>query len=170
MRVPVRSLTLLMPIPHPKKKHYEELMIRMTRAITTHNCLEASWYSYAVLEDRLIAILSASGGAHEKNKPSKLMRNFGRRLRVIDERRKKDNLLKAYFPDSLISTLTKWKNERNDLMHAMANAAVPLSDIDKLAYLLATNGQKHVKEVCRVTRLLKRNRTQIPVPAKPYPY
>ena len=145
-------------------------MVRMSKAITANYYLEASWYAYAVLEDRLIAILSASGGAHEKNKPSRIMRNFGRKLDVIDQRRIRDSLLAVYFSDSLMTGLRNWKNERNDLMHAMADASVPLTDIDRLAHLLAIDGRNHVKEVCRATRLLKRNRTRIAIPTKPVPY
>jgi|ERR1051326_3116591 hypothetical protein len=153
-----------------KKKHYEEMMVRMTRAIEREFYLEASWYAYAILEDRMIAILHRSGGAHEKKHKTKLMRNFGRKLEVIDKRRKRDSLLKVNFSDSSIKALKTWKDERNDLMHAMANAAIPLSTIDTKARLLATNGRVLVKEMCRAQRRLKKHRHQIPTPAKPFPY
>jgi len=147
---------------HRKKKHYEEMMVRMTKAIEAHYCLEASWYAYSIIEDRMIAVLMATGGAVDAR--GKLYRNLGRKLDVIKERAKKDTLLRAYFDSAVVAAITKWKDERNTLMHAMANASVPLADIDTQTLLLATNGKELVKTVCRVTRLLRRNRHKIPVP------
>jgi hypothetical protein len=49
-----------------KKRHYERMIERMTRAIQNEAYLEAMLYAYAVLEDRMIAILHRSGGAHLK--------------------------------------------------------------------------------------------------------
>jgi hypothetical protein len=149
-------------MPHRKKKHYEELMVRMTKAIEAKFYLEASWYAYSILEDRMISALMASGGAHDSRK--KLFRTLGRKIGIIEDRAKKDSLLRAYFDAPLIAALTQWKNERDALMHAMADAATPLQVVDKQAYLLATHGKDLVKTACRNVRLLKRNRHQIPIP------
>ena len=151
--------------PHRKKKHYEELMVRMTKAIAAEFYLEAGWYASAIIEDRLVAVLKRSGGALDsKNKP---IRMLGPKLNLIRERRKTDALVRVYFPDEILNAIDKWKNERNDLMHAMADASIPLPELDKTAYLLATQGQVLVKSVCRHARQLKNNRHQIPVPAVP---
>jgi hypothetical protein len=154
--------------PHRKKKHYEEMMVRMTKAIEAGFYLEAIWYAYAILEDRMIAILHRSGGAHDKKK--KLFQYFGHKLNIINNRRKQDSLLRVYFPDASIAALTSWKDKRNDLMHAMANAAIPLTDIDKQAHLLAQDGKTLVKDTCRCARLLGRNRHQVSIPMTPFPY
>lgn len=152
-------------MPHRKKKHYEEMMFRMTLAIKAKFYLEASWYAYSILEDRMIAALHRSGGAFDSRK--RLFRTLGRKLDIINCRRLKDALLKVYFDDSLMDDLKTWKDDRDDLMHAMANAATPLTEIDKKSNLLATRGQALVKSACRAARLLKRNRHKIKVPRKP---
>ncbi len=148
--------------PHRKKKHYEELMVRMTKAILAEFYLEASWYAYAIVEDRLVAVLKRSGGALDAG--GNAIRMLGPKLKLIRARRKKDALLQAYFPEAILGSIDTWKDERNDLMHAMADASAPLAEIDKRAYLLATRGQELVKSVCRHQRQLKNNRHKIPVP------
>jgi len=71
-------------MPHRKKRHYEELMVRMTKAIAAKFHLEAAWYAYSILEDRMTAALMASGGARDShNKP---FRTLGRKIGIISDR------------------------------------------------------------------------------------
>lgn len=150
---------------HRKKKHYEELMVRMTKAIAAEFYLQAGWYAYAILEDRLVAVLKRSGGATNDNgTPIKML---GPKLKTIVRRRSSDPLLRVYFDSTLIDAIDKWKNERNTLMHAMADAATPMNKLDEQARLLATRGKELIKSVCRHARQLKNNRHKIPVASIP---
>ena len=45
-----------------KEALYREFMSRMNAADQAGNYLEASWYAYAILEDRLRSLLRSSGG------------------------------------------------------------------------------------------------------------
>ena len=137
-------------------------MVRMTKAIVAEFYLEASWYAYAIIEDRLVAVLKRSGGVLDSD--GNPVRMLGPKLKLIRKRRKKDILLQAYFPEAVLGNIDTWKEERNDLMHAMADASASLPEIDKRAYLMATRGQELVKSVCRHQRQLRNNRHQIPVP------
>ena len=116
----------------------------------------------SIIEDRLVAVLKRSGGALDAG--DNPIRMLGPKLKLIRARRKKDALLQAYFPEAVLGSINTWKDERNDLMHAMADASAPLPVIDRRAYLLATRGQELVKSVCRHQRQLRNNRHKIPIP------
>ena len=138
---------------------YQTFMTRMTAAITGCNYLEASWYAYAVLEDRLQSMLRNSGGAGVggKGKPIKMM---GPKLKELAHRAKKDALLKANFEHDRLDT---WKHERNNLMHAMADASMSLPDIDVAAKKLAEDGSALVREYSAACRRLKAHRAKVAV-------
>jgi len=157
-----------MPTPPSKFSHYKAMIERMKAASAAGYHLEASWYAYAIIEDRLISILHNSGGAYER--PGLLFRNMGTKIGIVLKRKKKDSLLEAYFPDTTTDELVKWKNERNDLMHAMGDGTSPIADIDTEIQKLSEDGEKLAHTYCRQARLLKRNRAKVAVPAKPFPY
>jgi hypothetical protein len=146
---------------HPKKSHYEQLIARASSAIRSEFYLDASWYVYGLLEDRLVAALMASGGARDPQGNKIMM--MGRKLRLLKSRAKNDPLLGAYFPDALFDDISRWKDARNRLMHDIGDARTPIPQLDKAGYLLATSGRELLKVVCRAVRLLKRNRHHIPV-------
>ena len=52
----------------------------------------------------------------------------------------------------------KWKEDRNDLTHAMADGTKTMAEVDKAAYLLSMSAKKLVKDVCAAARRLKKNR------------
>lgn len=157
-----------MSTPPKKFSHYKAMIERMKAARPAGFHLEASWYAYAIVEDRLVSILHNSGGAYEK--PGRLFRNMGRKIGIVLKRKKKDSLLEAYFPDATMAELVSWKNARNDLMHAMADGTSPMEDIDTEAQKLSEDGERIAHDFCRRARLLKRNRSNVAVPAKPFPY
>ena len=49
-----------------KQKLYQHLMKRMDQAVEHGRDVEAGWYAYAVLEDRLRSMLRQSGGEGQK--------------------------------------------------------------------------------------------------------
>jgi hypothetical protein len=142
-----------------KREHYKDLMERMNKAHDDKYYLEASWFGYTVLEDRLLSALRQSGGATYAN--FKPIRMLGKKMQEITLRKKKDSLLSVYFDDFLMDRVHKWKEERNDLTHAMADGTQSISEIDKAAYLLSLNAKKLVRDVCNASQLLKKNRSKV---------
>lgn len=82
-------------------------------------------------------------------------------MQEIRQRKQNDNLLNAYFNDSLMDRIHNWKEERNDLTHAMADGTKSIMEIKKSAYLLSMNAKKLVKDVCNAAILLKKNRHKV---------
>lgn len=146
---------------NPKLEHYEELMSRMTKAHEDKYYLEASWFAYTILEDRLLSALRQSGGSTYAN--HKPIRMLGKKMQEITQRKKTDKLLSAYFTNVLMDRIHKWKEERNDLTHAMADGTKTMVEVEKLAYLLSSSAKALVKDVAAAARLLKKNRHQVPL-------
>lgn len=141
---------------HEKNNHYKELMIRMDKAHQHKFYLEACWFAYTVLEDRLLSALRQSGGpTNAKNSPIQML---GNKIKEIHHRNQNDELLKAYFDDSLMNRIHQWKEDRNDLTHAMADGTKTMNEVDKTAYLLSTNAKTLVADVCAAARRLKKHR------------
>ncbi|MFQ2227218.1 hypothetical protein ACK32Z_09970 [Aeromonas hydrophila] len=142
-----------------KREHYNELIDRMNTAYEDKYYLESSWFAYTVLEDRLLSALRQSGGPNYKN--NRPIRMLGKKMQEITQRKKKDQLLSAYFTDALMDRIHKWKEERNDLTHAMADGSKTMTEVDKAAYLLSSNAKKLVKDVSNAAQLLKKNRGKV---------
>lgn len=135
-------------------------MDRMEAAHDAEYYLESSWFAYTVLEDRLLCALEQSGGATYAN--FKPIRMLGKKMQEVKQRKANDELLAAYFNDPLMDRIHKWKEDRNDLTHAMADGTETMVDVDKSAYLLSTSAKKLVRDVCSAARRLKKNRAKVP--------
>ena len=144
----------------PKEALYRTFISRMNAAYDASMYLEASWYAYAVLEDRLLSLLRNSGGVGENGNGSKgkPIRMMGPKLKELSRRARKDQLLKANFEHD---RLHKWKEARNSLMHAMGDATLPIEDIDSAARELADNGRALVREYASACRRLKKHRDKV---------
>ncbi len=145
-----------------KRKLYKDLLNRMDAARTANRDVEASWYAYAVLEDRLRSMLRQSGGEGEKKGVGKPIRMMGPKLKELSRRAKKDALLKNCFE---YDRLNQWKNDRNTLVHAMADGRHDIEQIDGLAKSLAQEGVDLAWLYAREAQRLKKNRSQVVVPA-----
>ncbi|UWQ11022.1 hypothetical protein K3X41_14355 [Aliiroseovarius crassostreae] len=139
-----------------KRPLFEGFHERMSSAIEKNSYFEASWYAYAILEDRLLSMLRQSGGVG-RNGSSTAIRMLGPKLGELKNRTATDRLLKENFPETKIDA---WKDERNNLMHAMAEGTLTQAEIDKKAYLLATQGRDLVKEVSAAAMRLKKHRAK----------
>lgn len=144
----------------PKEALYKTFMTRMRSAYKASMYLEASWYAYAVLEDRLVSLLRNSGGVGENAGGSggKPIRMMGPKLKELSRRAQKDALLQVNFEHD---KLNSWKDSRNNLMHAMGDATMPIDDIDEAARKLAEDGHSLVKEYASACRRLKKHRKKV---------
>jgi hypothetical protein len=89
-----------------KREHYKDLIDRMNKAHNDEYYLEASWFAYTVLEDRLLSALRQSGGATYAN--FRPIRMLGKKMQEITQRKRSDSLLSAYFDDPLMDRIHKW--------------------------------------------------------------
>lgn len=145
-----------------KQALYRAFISRMDSAYAAAMYLESSWYAYSVLEDRLISMLRNSGGVGENGggASGKPIRMMGPKLKELKRRAKKDKLLAAYFEHD---ALNAWKESRNNLMHAMGDATMPINDIDVAAKKLAEDGRKLVGDYSAACRRLKKHREKVVV-------
>ena len=133
---------------------YKNLIKQIDDALENEYYFEASWIAYAILEDRLISILKKSGGAN--NAKGNEIRMMGPKIEQINERISDClNLRKALMPD-MLEGLKNWKNNRDRLMHAMANEDLSISEIEELAKDLAITGRKWVSQLCSACYRLKK--------------
>ena len=138
-----------------KQQLYKDFIARLETSFNDGHYFESAWYSYAVLEDRLRSLLRSSGG-ETHTKTGKHIRMMGPKLRELKERWPKHPLLAGTFTVELHDRLDDWKESRNDLMHAMADATMSLADIDAQAKVLANDGKTLVRDYCSACRRLKR--------------
>lgn len=139
-----------------KRSLYESFIERIDRHVSSGSFFEASWYVYAVLEDRMISMLQNSGGATQSN--GNPIRMLGRKLSTLKTRAECDALLDANFPHDAIFD---WKERRNNLMHAMAEGSLNIDQIDEYAKSLAEEGQELVRKVSACAMRLKKHRNKV---------
>jgi hypothetical protein len=137
-----------------KSYTYKVLYARMDEAISEEFYLEASWLAYSVLEDRLVSALDETGGA--VTKAGNPIRMMGPKIDLLKETLPKNlNLRKAFFGD-IFDRLEAWKEDRNDLMHAMADESRLIPDIDALAQSVALRGRDLARDYSSACRRLKK--------------
>ena len=88
-------------------------------------------------------------------KPIQMM---GPKLDELKWRAKSDKLLAANFD---YAGINKWKKDRNNLTHAMADASMTLTQIDEAAKKLAQDGAELVRTVSSACRRLKAHRDKV---------
>lgn len=139
-----------------KRSLYETFIERIDHHISAADFFEASWYIYAVLEDRMVSMLQNSGGSTQSN--GRPIRMLGPKLSMLKTRATTDSLLDVNFPHDAIFD---WKERRNDLMHAMAEGTLDINQIDTAAKSLAEEGQELVRTVSACAMRLKKHRGKV---------
>ena len=140
-----------------KRELFEGFHKRMDAAIESKFYLEASWYAYAIIEDRLVSMLRQSGGIGYNGSPNPI-RMLGKKVDELRNRGATDKLLDANLePQSIFD----WAEQRNTLMHSMADGSLSQAEVDKQAYLLAMNGRELVRDVSAAAMRLKKHRTKV---------
>ena len=99
-----------------KYDNYKEQFKRLDKAINNAFYLEAMFIAYAIIEDRAEAILSYEENSIHSDKFVSIDRKLNK-IKKIAERKK--SLPERYFSDELIDDIFEWKEERNQLMHAL---------------------------------------------------
>lgn len=136
-----------------KHELYRALIERMDAALSNRCFFEASWYAYAILEDRLISLVQSSTppGTTERTP-----RGMEKKMRILRDRTLANSSLSAFFKDV---ELDAWRKRRNQLMHAMAEGTLTIADVDAQGESLAEEGARLVRVYAAAAmRLKKRTR------------
>lgn len=141
----------------PKAQLYKTYIARMEEAHGSGSFLQASWYAYAILEDRLLSMLENSGGIPLDRRGNPI-RMLGAKRAALQQRTATDKLLAAYFDNAPIQ---HWARKRNDLMHSMVDGTSTINEIDQLAEELADEGVELVRNLCAAAMRLKKNRSKV---------
>lgn len=139
-----------------KRKLFQSFHARLESEIDSGRYFEASWYIYALLEDRAISLLENSGGIPQPKSGSFLM--LGAKVKHLKKRCADDQLLASCFDPGPVRS---WITDRNNLMHGMANGSLTLAEIDKMKFQLATKGQELIKDVSAGAMRLKKHRDKV---------
>ena len=86
--------------------------------------------SYAIIEDRAESILSYERNEINSDRFISLERKLNK-IKKIAER--KNSLPKRYFSDTLIEEILEWKNQRNQLIHALMKQSLSTDELRNTA-------------------------------------
>lgn len=132
-----------------KAKLYEQMIARMDHALAEKQFLQAAWYAYAILEDRMTSLLRWSA---PNPQAAQIPRMLGPKLQELKSRAQNHRLLAANY---VYAELHRWKEDRNDLMHQMADGVLAIEDVDILAEALALEGARLVRTYSAAARRFK---------------
>lgn len=127
-----------------KYANYKEQFGRLKKALNYKFYLEAIFIEYAIIEDRFESVLRHSG----KLNPNKHKTLNGKLSKIKEMQREKKGLVKKYFSDELIAEISKWKEERNRLIHALMKQLLHTEDLESVAL----QGEKIAKTVSGKTK------------------
>ena len=110
-----------------KYENYREQLGRLNKALKEHFYLEAIFIEYAILEDRLEAVLRHAGCWHPKE--GRHVSIDAKTKKVADLAREKKNPAHRYFPPELTDGILAWKEKRNTLIHALLKQEIHSEDL-----------------------------------------
>lgn len=128
-----------------KYANYKEQMGRLKKALSHGFYLEAIFIEYAIMEDRLESVLRHSGKWNPKpNEYWSIDRKLNRVAKIAEEKR---SIAAKYFPKELTDVLRTWKEQRNQLIHALLKQSLHTEDLREHA----ETGHALVKTLCSKT-------------------
>ena len=144
-----------------KEKLYKFYIKHIDTSLENKNYFESSWLSYVLIEDRLVSLLMQTGGnkattnkkGKKANKPIQML---GPKIVELEKRLKTDALLKKELKTDLLDSLKDWKDDRNNLMHSMADGKLTVNDIQTKIEKLATDGRDIARNIAATSRRVKK--------------
>ena len=125
-----------------KYENYREQLGRLNKALKGHFYLEAIFIEYAILEDRLEAVLRHAGRWHPKEGEHV---SIDRKVKLVAKlAEEKKNPAHKYFPPELTDEILAWKEKRNKLIHALLKQALHSEDL----LAVAEEGLALTKQMC----------------------
>jgi len=102
-------------------------------------------------------MLRQSGGATYSN--GRPIRMMGKKIGELRNRMSTDVILKGQLNNGkLLDDLVSWKDNRDILMHAMADGSMSIDEIEKEIYLLGQNGKNLTRNIAAAARRLKKQK------------
>ncbi|MBP6977465.1 MAG: hypothetical protein PHD61_06460 [Bacteroidales bacterium] len=142
-----------------KKLIYQKYIGQFEETIVKGYYFEAAWLEYVLLEDRLVSLLQSSGGEYKPNGKPILM--MGPKIDELNSRMAENQVLKGHLEvDDLINRLQIWKNERNTLMHSMADGSLSITEIESKIKHLAKTGTKLTRDYASAAKRVKKHRNK----------
>ena len=141
-----------------KHENYRVQMGRLKAALRGHFYLEAIFIEYAIMEDRLEAILRHADKWHPKQDEFVSIDKKAKSVAKLAEEKK--NPAHRYFPPELTDEILAWKGKRNQLIHALLKQSLYSEDLLEVA----EEGEQLAKQLCSKAtshrRALERENTQ----------
>ena len=125
-----------------KYENYRVQMGRLKSALRNHFYLEAIFIEYAIMEDRLEAILRHAGKWHPKE--GAFVSIDTKVKKVAEVAREKKNPAHRCFPPELTNEILAWKDKRNRLIHALLKQSLHSDDLLEVA----EEGERLTKQLC----------------------
>lgn len=133
-----------------KYENYSIQMGRMKSALSGHFYLEAIFIEYAIMEDRLEAILRHADKWHPKEGTFISFDSKAKRVAKLAEEKK--NPAHRCFPPELTNGILAWKEKRNRLIHALLKQSLHSEDLLQVA----EEGKLLVKQLCSKATMHRR--------------
>ena len=141
-----------------KYTNYRTQMGRLKKALNNQFYLEAIFIEYAIMEDRLESVLRHSDNWNPK--PGTFPSLDFKRKKIAKLAEEKKNPIRRYFPTELTDSIEEWKNQRNQVIHALMKQSLHTGDLRKIAL----EGEALVKLLCnkssQYNRALERSAKQ----------
>ena len=116
-----------------KYENYKEQFKRLKKAFDYKFYMEAIFIEYAMMEDRMEAILRYEGN-EIKPKNEKEFISMGRKLNKIKKiAEQKKSLLQKYFADGIADEISEWITKRNALIHALLKKELTTDEVEAFA-------------------------------------
>ena len=134
-----------MEVPSENQQKYENYRVQMGRlksALRSHFYLEAIFIEYAIMEDRLEAILRHADKWHPKEETFVSIDAKVKKVAKLAEEKK--NPAHRYFFPELTDGILTWKEKRNQLIHALLKQSLHSEDLLEVA----EEGEKLAKQLC----------------------
>ncbi len=125
-----------------KYENYRVQMGRLKSALRGHFYLEAIFIEYAIMEDRLEAILRHADKWRPKE--GSFVNIDAKVKKVAKLAEEKKNPAHRYFSSELTDGLLAWKEKRNRLIHALLKQSLHSEDLLQVA----EEGETLVKQLC----------------------
>ena len=125
-----------------KYENYKEQFTRLKSALKNGFNLEAMFIEYAIMEDRLEAVLRHADKWHPKE--GSFISIDAKVKKVAKLAEEKKNPAHRYFPPELTDGIIAWKEKRNRLIHALLKQSLHSEDLLEVA----EEGEAIVKQLC----------------------
>lgn len=123
-----------------KYENYRQQLGRLNKSLKEQFYLEAIFIEYAIMEDRLESVLRHSG-RWNPDKPMSIYKKCSCVLKLAEE---KKGIARRYFSEKLITSVLDWKENRNQLIHALLKQSLQIEELEHIA----KEGRIIVKTLC----------------------